>query len=109
MNKSKTNLFSNEGSFNSKHNLNHKTELIHSPPDHIPDITPPGSNNSNREDKDPDTSETLTSKIPSHEVTNLIKIYQDEGKKFRGELYNILGAKLQVFQDCCNKVRIQHH
>jgi len=39
----------------------------------------------------------------------LIKIYQDKGKKFGGELYDMLGAKLQVFQDCCNKVGIQHY
>ena len=38
-----------------------------------------------------------TNEIPSREVTNLIKIYQDEEKKFGGELYDILGAKLQVF------------
>jgi hypothetical protein len=85
-----------------KHNLNCKTEPIHSLLDHKSDTTSPDSNNSNKEDKNPDILETLTSEIPSCKVTNLMKIYQDEGKKFRGELYDILEAKLQVFQDCCN-------
>ena len=67
---------------------------------------PSNSNNSNKEDKNPDVSGTLISKIPSYKVTNFIKIYQDEEKKFRGELYNILEAKLQIFQNCYNKVRI---
>jgi len=43
------------------------------------------------------------------EVTNLMKVYSDEEKKFGGELYDMLGAKLQVFYDCCNKVGIQRH
>jgi hypothetical protein len=70
---------------------------------------PLSSNNSNREDKNSDVHETLISKILLYKVTNLIKIYQDEGKKFREELYDILRAKLQVFQDCCNKIRIQYY
>ena len=38
-----------------------------------------------------------------------MKVYLDEEKKFGGELYDMLGAKLQVFYDCCNKVGIQCH
>jgi hypothetical protein len=37
---------------------------------------------------------------------NLIKVYLDKEKKFKEELYNIFKAKLQVFYNCCNKVRI---
>ena len=38
-----------------------------------------------------------------------MKVYLDEEKKFGGELYNMLRAKLQVFYNCCNKVGIQCH
>jgi hypothetical protein len=106
INKSETNLFSNKGSFNLKHNSNCKTKSIYSLLDYKSDITSLSSNNSDREYKNPDIFKILISEIPLYKVTNLIKIYQDEGKKFRGELYNILEAKLQIFQECYNKVRI---
>jgi len=35
-----------------------------------------------------------------------MKVYLDKEKKFRGELYNILRVKLQVFYNCYNKVGI---
>jgi len=35
-----------------------------------------------------------------------MKVYLDKEKKFRGELYDILRAKLQVFYNYCNKVGI---
>jgi hypothetical protein len=38
-----------------------------------------------------------------------MKIYQNKEKKFKEKLYNTLGTKLQVFQDCCTKVRIMRH
>jgi len=102
------NLFSNEGNFNSKCNPNRKPITTHLPP------IPPGGNGDGREGGDldiptiPIIPQLPTDEIPSREVTNLMKIYQDE-KKFGGELYDMLGAKLQVFQDCCNKVGIQRH
>jgi hypothetical protein len=113
MNEPQTNLFSNKGNFNSKRNPHHKPATTHIPPN------PPKSNNSS-EDKDltvPETNNLTThttpqpptDELPSREVTNLMKIYQDKEKKFGGELYNTLGAKLQVFQDCCNKVGIMRH
>jgi hypothetical protein len=95
-NEPNTNLFSNEGNFNSKRNPLRKPNSIH--------IPPLGDSSNDGKDKDLPAGE-----IPSREVTNLMKIYQDEEKKFGGELYDILGTKLQVFQDCCNKVGIQRH
>jgi hypothetical protein len=107
MSEPQTNLFSNEGNFNSKRNPHRKHTTTHIPP------TPSKDNNSSR-DKDltvlkTDDLQPLANEIPSREVTNLMKIYQDEEKKFGGELYDTLGAKLQVFQDCCNKVGIIRH
>jgi len=99
-NESETNLFSNEGSFNSKRNPNRKPNTTHIPP------IPPGGNGISTI---PIIPQLPTDEIPSREVTNLMKIYQDEEKKFGGELYDMLGTKLQVFQDCCNKVGIQRH
>ena len=104
------NLFSNEGKFNSKRNPNREPITTHLPP------IPPGGDREGGDLEIPtptDEIPTPTDEIPSREVTNLMKIYQDEEKKFGGELYDMLGAKLQVFQDCCNKVGIQrrqyHH
>jgi hypothetical protein len=100
-------LFSNKGNFNSKRNPHRKPTTTHIPP------TAPENSNNNR-DKDltvlkTDDLQSLANKIPSREVTNLMKIYQDKKKKFGEELYNTLGTKLQVFQDCCNKVGIMRH
>jgi hypothetical protein len=85
----------NKGNFNSKRNPYRKHITTHISPTLFKD------NNSSR-DKDltvlkTDDLQPLANKIPLHEVTNLIKIYQDKKKKFGGELYNTLGAKLQVF------------
>jgi hypothetical protein len=113
MSEPQTNLFLNEGNFNSRHNPYHKPAITHILPTFFKD------NNSSK-DKDPTvpetndlttytTSQLLTDEIPSHEVTNLMKIYQDKEKKFGGELYNTLGAKLQVFWDCCSKVGLMRH
>ena len=33
-----------------------------------------------------------------------MKIYNNDDKKYRGEEYDILDIKLQVFYDCCTKV-----
>jgi len=35
-----------------------------------------------------------------------MKVYLDKEKKFKGELYNILRTKLQVFYNYCSKVGI---
>jgi hypothetical protein len=102
-----TNLFSNKGNFNLKRNPHQKPTITHIPP------TPPKDNNNSR-DKDLTVLETdnlhsLADENLLREVTNLIKIYQNKEKKFGGELYNTLRTKLQVFQDCCNKVGIMRH
>ena len=50
--------------------------------------------------------------MPTKLLTDLIKIYNDNNKKYRGELYDILDVKLQVFYNCCNKVGLpedQYH
>ena len=35
-----------------------------------------------------------------------MKFYTDNNKKYRGEVYNIFNAKLQVFYNCCIIVRV---
>ena len=50
--------------------------------------------------------------MPTKLLTDLIKIYNDNNKKYGGELYDILDVKLQVFYNCYNKVRLpedQYH
>jgi hypothetical protein len=37
---------------------------------------------------------TTDNQLPTKEITNLIKIYSDEEGKYRGEMYDILDAKL---------------
>jgi hypothetical protein len=44
--------------------------------------------------------------IPTKEITNLIKIYTNQDDKYRGEIYDILDTKLQVFYDYYNKAGI---
>jgi hypothetical protein len=42
----------------------------------------------------------------------LIKIYNNNDKKYGGEKYDILDIKLQIFYDCCLKIGLseaQHH
>jgi hypothetical protein len=69
------NLFSNEGKFNSKRNPNREPITTHLSP------IPPGGSGGGKEGGDLDIP-TPTDEIPSREVTNLMKIYQDEEKKF---------------------------
>jgi hypothetical protein len=41
-----------------------------------------------------------------------MKIYNNNDKKYRGEEYNILNIKLQIFYDYCSKIglpKAQHH
>ena len=101
MNEPMTTIFSNISNFNSKHkppsNGNNKYNL------------PPRDNSKDNDSNTNPYSPIPTNEIPSRKVTNLMKIYSDEEKKFGGELYDILDAKLQVFQDCCNKVGIQRY
>ena len=40
-------------------------------------------------------------------LTEFIKLYLDQEKKFGGELYNILNLKLRIFYDCCQKVKLE--
>jgi hypothetical protein len=35
-----------------------------------------------------------------------MKFYINNNKKYRGEVYNILNTKLQVFYNCCITVRV---
>jgi hypothetical protein len=45
-------------------------------------------------------------------LTDLMKIYSQEEKKYGGEEYDILDVKLQVFYDCCSKIGLletQYH
>lgn len=37
-------------------------------------------------------------------ITDLMKVYNDDNKKYSGDEYDILDIKLQVFYDCCNNV-----
>jgi hypothetical protein len=37
-------------------------------------------------------------------LTDLIKIYSNNDKKYNREEYNILDIKLQVFYNCCSKI-----
>jgi len=45
-------------------------------------------------------------KIPTKEITSLIKMYVNEDDKYGGEMYDILDVKLQAFYDYCNKAGI---
>ena len=44
--------------------------------------------------------------MPTKLLTDLMKVYNNNDKKYGGELYDILDIKLQVFYDCCNKVKL---
>jgi hypothetical protein len=35
-----------------------------------------------------------------------MKIYNNDKKKFGGEIYDILNIKLQIFRDCCVKIEM---
>jgi len=121
-NEQDTNIFSNEGNFNSKRNPLRKTNISHQPPippnDRVTNAPPtdggalgnfgPSAGGGDLGNYGPHGSSVPqpTDEIPSREVTSLIKVYQDEEKKFGGEVYDMLGAKLQIFQDYCNKVGI---
>jgi hypothetical protein len=48
-----------------------------------------------------------TQETPSQLIIDLFKLYQDNNKKYTGELYDILDIKLRVFYDCCKKVGLQ--
>jgi hypothetical protein len=37
-------------------------------------------------------------------LTDLMKTYNDNNKKYGGELYDILNVKLQIFYNYCNKI-----
>ena len=39
-------------------------------------------------------------------LIDLIKFYIDNAKKYKGEVYNILNTKLQVFYDCYIIVKV---
>ena len=46
------------------------------------------------------------SNTSTKQLTDLMKVYNDDEKKFSGELYDILNNKLQIFFDCCTKVGV---
>jgi hypothetical protein len=49
---------------------------------------------------------------PAKQLTDLMKIYLDDDKKYSGDEYDILDVKLQVFYDCCSKIGLpedQYH
>jgi hypothetical protein len=39
-------------------------------------------------------------------LTDLMKVYTDDSKKYGGEVYDALDSKLQIFYDCCLKVGV---
>ena len=39
-------------------------------------------------------------------LTDLMKFYTDDAKKYGGEVYNILNTKLQVFYNYCITVKV---
>lgn len=40
----------------------------------------------------------------SRQITDLMKIYSDDSKKYSGEKYDFLSKKLEIFYDFCNKI-----
>jgi hypothetical protein len=58
------------------------------------------------------TDQHETDNPPTKLLTDLMKIYNDDDKKYGGEEYDILDIKLQIFYDCCSKIGLsetQHH
>jgi hypothetical protein len=58
------------------------------------------------------TDQHKTDNLLTKLFTNLIKIYNNDDKKYRGEKYNILDIKLQIFYNCCLKIgllKAQYH
>jgi hypothetical protein len=50
------------------------------------------------------TDQHETDNLPTKLLTDLMKIYNNDDKKYGGEEYNILDIKLQIFYDCCSKI-----
>lgn len=44
--------------------------------------------------------------VPVREITNLMKIYQDDKLKYGGEIYDVIDTKLQIFKDYCHKAGV---
>ncbi len=58
------------------------------------------------------TPERDSTGTPNKLLTELMKIYNNDDKKYGGEEYDILDVKLQVFYDCCSKIGLpeeQYH
>jgi hypothetical protein len=58
------------------------------------------------------TTQHKTDNPPAKLFTDLMKIYNDNNKKYREEEYNIFNIKLQIFYDCCLKIGLleaQHY
>jgi hypothetical protein len=58
------------------------------------------------------TDQHKTDNLLTKLLTNLIKIYNNNNKKYGEEKYDILDIKLQIFYDCCLKIgllKAQHH
>ena len=39
-------------------------------------------------------------------LTDLIKVYNDDDKKYSGKKYDVLDTKLQIFYNCCLKISL---
>jgi hypothetical protein len=76
------------------------------------DPQPPGQfGPQNQEQATPHQSQGFQNN-PMKLITDLMKIYNNNDKKYSGELYDILDVKLQVFYNCYNKVGLpeaQYH
>lgn len=57
----------------------------------------------------PPTTTTIQHHIEQipRQITDLIKIYNDNGKKYSGERYDFLNKKLEMFYDFCEKIGLQ--
>jgi hypothetical protein len=58
------------------------------------------------------TDQHQTDDPPAKLLTDLMKIYNDNNKKYREEEYNILNTKLQIFYNYCLKIGLseaQYH
>jgi len=54
-----------------------------------------------------DTYENTSKKeILIKKLTNLTKLYYSDDSKYKGEIYDILNTKLQIFYNYCNKAGI---
>ncbi len=53
-----------------------------------------------------DTYENTSKEILIKELINLTKLYYSDDNKYKGEMYDVLNTKLQIFYDYYNKAGI---